>query len=135
MGVEMPQCCADACIKAHDRASGVWSGYGLGSLGYGLGTRNAGRKSAQVLPPSTIHIWHICYGLGADGNIHGLCYNWVRFLVRVEYAGLLVALLATFTGTFASGYHSGRSSAQSPSSSTSVFVSTASEPSDQQSSK
>ena len=36
---EMPQCWSDACIKAHDRASGVWwVGYSLGSLGYGLGT-------------------------------------------------------------------------------------------------
>ena len=120
----MPQCCADACIKAHDRASGVWSGYGLGSLGYGLGTRNAGRQSAQVshllqyISGTSAMVWVTCRVL----------VHWVRFGCALN---MPVALLATFTGTFASGYHSGRSSAQSPSSSTFlVFTSfTATEPS------
>ena len=128
----MPQCCADACIKAHDRASGVWSGYGLGSLGYGLGT-----------PPVRIRFSHLLqYISGTSALDWAHMVHWVTYVffgrlgtvwVRVEYAGLLVALLATFTGTFASGYHSGRSSAQSPSSSLLVFFfsKSASEPTKQ----
>ena len=121
---EMPQCCCDACIKAHDRASGVWSGYGLGSLGYGLGTRNAGRQSAQVS-----HL--LQYISGTSAMVWVTCRVWVHWVRFGCALNMPVALLATFTGTFASGYHSGRSSAQSPSSSTFlVFTSfTATEPS------
>ena len=129
----MPQCCSgDACIKAHDRASGAWSGYGSGSLGYGLGT-----------PPVRIRFSHLLqYISGTSALDWAHMVHWVTYVffgrlgtvwVRVEYAALLVALLATFTGTFASGYHSGRSSAQSPSSSLLVFFfsKSASEPTKQ----
>ena len=68
---EMPQCCCDACIKAHDRAAGVRSGKSLGSLGYGLGSAAALHASVFTSGTSGFGrdgwqgLWYIGYGLGA----------------------------------------------------------------------
>ena len=86
---EMPQCCCDACIKAHDRAAGVRSGKSLGSLGYGLG-------SAPPCTPVSSHLAHLA-SVEMGGKVFGtLGTVWVRG----EYSALLMllALVAAFTG-------------------------------------